>query len=73
MVFGPKAEPMKLRELPPDILRKAGFGSQQALALPQTATPAALQAVLGLLLLLAGAVLLVVIGRSRFGRSGAGS
>lgn len=66
-VFGSETKPMPLRQLPPDLLRKAGFGGQ-AVSLPQTATPAALQALMGSLLVLSAVFILIMTGRTRVRR-----
>jgi len=57
-VFGPDAAEMKLRRLPPDLLQRINAVGEPV-ALPQTATPALLQALIGLGLLLFGALLIV--------------
>ena len=69
-VFGPQGGSMELRQMPPDLLRKAGFGGQPV-ALPQTATSAGLQAVIGVLLVLGGLLMILIVVRSRSARSGA--
>ena len=61
-VFGADAAKMKLRQMPPGLLRKTSTGTT-AIGLPQTASPATLKALIGLGLLLTGIVLLLVLRR----------
>ena len=63
-VFGAPAEVMPLRAPPAPLMRKTAAGGQ-AIALPQTATPAELLAVGGLIALLLGLALLIGAGRAR--------
>jgi Ca-activated chloride channel family protein len=71
-VFGTEQPPLKLRQLAPGLMRKINAVGQpggQAIGLPQTATPAQLQALIGLGLLGLGLVLLLALRRGR--RAGA--
>ena len=56
-VFSPAEALMPYRSLPAPLLRKASYDGRP-IGLPQTATPAELQAVIGILLLLLGGLLL---------------
>lgn len=65
-VFGDAAAAMPLRTLPGPVLRQAGLAGSEAIALPQTATPAQLKMLVGLaLLLLAAALLFAARGAAR--------
>jgi len=71
-VFGTEQPPLELRKLSPDLMHKINAMGQprsQAIGLPQTATPAQLQALIGLGLVGLGLVLLFVLRRGR--RAGA--
>jgi len=57
-VFGPEPTEMKLRRLPPDLMQRINAVGQPV-TLPQTATPALLQAMIGSALLLFGALLVL--------------
>ncbi len=71
-VFGTEQPPLKMRQLSPGLMRKinavgapAGQSGAQAIGLPQTATPAELQALIGLGLVALGLVLLLALRRGR--------
>ncbi len=63
-IFGAGHEIMPLRTLPAPLMRKAA-AQGQAVALPQTATPAVYLTLSGLALLLLGCTLLIAVGRIR--------
>jgi len=62
-VFGPGAAEMKLRGLPADLMQRINAAGEP-IDLPQTATPALLQALIGSALLLFGALLILWWRRS---------
>ncbi len=71
-VFGTEQPPFRMRELSPDLMRKInavgqvdGQGAGQAIGLPQTATPAQLQALIGAALLGLGLLLMLALRRGR--------
>ncbi len=75
-VFGTEQPPLEMRALSPGLMRKinavgqlggqaAGQVGAQAIGLPQTATPAELQALVGLGLVALGLVLLLALRRGR--------
>jgi Ca-activated chloride channel family protein len=71
-VFGTDQPPLELRKLSPSLMHKinaVGAPASQAIGLPQTATPAQLQALTGLALLGLGLLLLLALRRGR--RAGA--
>ena len=71
-VFGTEQPPLEMRTLSPGLMRKinaVGQPGSRAIGLPQTATPAQLQALVGLGLVALGLVLLLLQRRRR--RAGA--
>ena len=78
-VFGTDQPPLEMRRLAPGLMRKinavgqsGGQPAGQAIGLPQTATPAQLQALIGLGLVGLGLLLLLALRRGRrAGRAGA--
>jgi len=59
MVFSPGAMEMKLRRLPPDLMQRINAVGGEPVALPQTATPARLRALVGGALLLVSVLLVL--------------
>ena len=67
-VFGTEQPPFRMRELSPGLMRKINAVGQmdgQAIGLPQTATPAQLQALIGAALLGLGLLLMLALRRGR--------
>jgi len=71
-VFGTDQPPLKLRRLSPDLMHKinavgapANPANAQAIGLPQTATPAQLQALIGAVLVALGLLLMLALRRGR--------